>query len=113
MRKKDRVITPGIRRRIILCDCHITPNSRAKLSRLEYRMKWEKDFPGLSPETAGRRNRCSACADLNVDIRGDRFSRNPKTLNRKNAGFTDEESSLLYQSLSRAAVLIHSDILSG
>ena len=66
-----------------------TPNSQRELARLDYRMQWEDDFrrylASLDAEKA-----VILCGDINVahqeiDIK------NPKS-NRRNAGFTDEES---------------------
>lgn len=65
-----------------------TPNSQRELTRLQYRMVWEKDFlayiKGLE-ETKP----VVVCGDLNV-AHQEIDLKNPKS-NRKNAGFTDEE----------------------
>ena len=65
-----------------------TPNSQDGLRRLDYRMKWEKDFQDYL-HRLDRKKPVVVCGDMNVaheeiDIK------NPKT-NRRNAGFTDEE----------------------
>ncbi|QUB71222.1 exodeoxyribonuclease III [Prevotella multiformis] len=65
-----------------------TPNSQDGLRRLDYRMKWEKDFQDYL-HRLDEKKPVVVCGDMNVaheeiDIK------NPKT-NRRNAGFTDEE----------------------
>ena len=65
-----------------------TPNSQDALRRLDYRMKWEKDFQDYL-HRLDEKKPVVVCGDMNVaheeiDIK------NPKT-NRRNAGFTDEE----------------------
>ena len=65
-----------------------TPNSQDGLRRLDYRMKWEKDFQDYL-HRLDKKKPVVVCGDMNVaheeiDIK------NPKT-NRRNAGFTDEE----------------------
>lgn len=64
------------------------PNSQRELKRLDYRMKWEKDFLAyiLSLE---KTKPVIYCGDLNVAHK-EIDLKNPKT-NRNNAGFTDEE----------------------
>ncbi|MBP2643023.1 MAG: exodeoxyribonuclease Xth [Firmicutes bacterium] len=69
-----------------------TPNSQRGLLRLEYRQKWEEDFRAYITSLDYHKS-VILCGDLNVahqeiDIK------NPKA-NRRNAGFTDEERSLL------------------
>jgi len=65
-----------------------TPNSKAELLRLPYRMEWEDAFRayllGLNTKKP-----VIICGDLNV-AHNEIDLKNPKT-NRKNAGFTDEE----------------------
>lgn len=65
-----------------------TPNSQDELKRLDYRMQWEDDFRAYMMEL-DKKKPVIVCGDLNVahqeiDIK------NPK-INRRNAGFTDEE----------------------
>ena len=73
-----------------------TPNSQDALRRLDYRMKWEKDFQDYL-HRLDRKKPVVVCGDMNVaheeiDIK------NPKT-NRRNAGFTDEEREKMTQLL--------------
>ena len=73
-----------------------TPNSQDDLRRLDYRMKWEKDFQDYL-HRLDRKKPVVVCGDMNVaheeiDIK------NPKT-NRRNAGFTDEEREKMTQLL--------------
>ena len=65
-----------------------TPNSQSELKRLDYRMKWEKDFKAYIKELE-KKKPVVICGDLNVAHK-EIDLKNPKT-NRKNAGFTDEE----------------------
>lgn len=65
-----------------------TPNSQRGLARLEYRMKWEKDFRKYIKDLDVKKP-IILCGDLNVAHK-EIDLKNPKT-NRKNAGFTDEE----------------------
>lgn len=65
-----------------------TPNSQTELKRLDYRMKWEKDFKAYIKELE-KKKPVIICGDLNVAHK-EIDLKNPKT-NRKNAGFTDEE----------------------
>jgi len=65
-----------------------TPNSQRELARLDYRMKWEDDFREYL-KNLEKNKPVIVCGDLNVahkeiDIK------NPE-VNRRNAGFTDEE----------------------
>ena len=66
-----------------------TPNSQSELARLEYRMEWEDDFRNYLLELSSKKG-VVVCGDLNVAHK-EIDLKNPKT-NRKNAGFTDEES---------------------
>ena len=73
-----------------------TPNSQDALRRLDYRMKWEKDFQDYL-HRLDEKKPVVVCGDMNVaheeiDIK------NPKT-NRRNAGFTDEEREKMTQLL--------------
>lgn len=65
-----------------------TPNSQRGLMRLDYRMKWEKDFQNYIL-TLDAKKPVIICGDLNVAHK-EIDLKNPST-NRKNAGFSDEE----------------------
>ncbi len=65
-----------------------TPNSKEKLARLEYRMKWEEDFRAYL-NNLDKVKPVIICGDLNV-AHVEIDLKNPKS-NRKNAGFSDEE----------------------
>ncbi len=65
-----------------------TPNSKRKLERLEYRMKWEDDFRDYLNDLKAKKP-VILCGDLNVAHKEIDLA-NPST-NRKSAGFTDEE----------------------
>jgi len=65
-----------------------TPNSKEKLARLEYRMKWEDDFRAYL-NNLDKIKPVIVCGDLNV-AHEEIDLKNPKS-NRKNAGFSDEE----------------------
>lgn len=65
-----------------------TPNSQDGLKRLDYRMKWERDFLAYLKGLEEKKP-VVFCGDLNVAHK-EIDLKNPKT-NRKNAGFTDEE----------------------
>lgn len=73
-----------------------TPNSKAKLERLEYRMEWEDRFREYMLDL-NKKKPVVVCGDLNVAHK-EIDLKNPKT-NRKNAGFTDEERSKFTQLL--------------
>ena len=65
-----------------------TPNAKRGLERLEYRVKWEKDFRSYL-ESLRKLKPIILCGDLNVahkeiDVKNDKA-------NRGQAGFTDEE----------------------
>ena len=66
-----------------------TPNSQSELARLDYRMTWEDDFLAYLKGLEEKKP-VVFCGDLNVAHK-EIDLKNPKT-NRKNAGFTDEES---------------------
>ena len=70
-----------------LVNCY-TPNSQRELTRLEYRVKWEKDFRKYLAQL-DKKKPVILCGDLNVAHK-EIDLKNPKT-NRGNAGFTDEE----------------------
>ena len=65
-----------------------TPNSKEKLLRLDYRMKWEDDFREYLINLKSKKP-VVLCGDLNV-AHNEIDLKNPKS-NRKNAGFSDEE----------------------
>ncbi|SHE92998.1 exodeoxyribonuclease III [Clostridium fallax] len=65
-----------------------TPNSKQKLERLDYRVKWEEDFR-IYLKNLDDKKPVIICGDLNVAHK-EIDLKNPKN-NRKNAGFTDEE----------------------
>lgn len=65
-----------------------TPNSKAELARLDYRMTWEDAFR-LYVKELDEKKPVVVCGDLNVAHK-EIDLKNPKS-NRKNAGFTDEE----------------------
>lgn len=67
-----------------------TPNSKEKLLRLDYRMKWEDDFREYLINLK-KKKPVIVCGDLNV-AHNEIDLKNPKT-NRKSAGFSDEERS--------------------
>lgn len=67
-----------------------TPNAQRELTRLPYRMEWEKAFLAYVLRLAKEKS-VIFCGDLNVAHK-EIDLKNPKT-NRKNAGFTDEERS--------------------
>ena len=78
-----------------------TPNSQDGLRRLDYRMKWEKDFQDYL-HRLDEKKPVVVCGDMNVaheeiDIK------NPKT-NRRNAGFTDEEREKMTQLLDNGFI---------
>lgn len=70
-----------------LVNCY-TPNSQRELTRLEYRVEWEKDFRKYLKSLDDTKP-VILCGDLNV-AHQEIDLKNPKT-NRGNAGFTDEE----------------------
>jgi len=81
--------------RVITCECDdfyfvtvYTPNSKAELARLDYRMKWEDDFQAYL-KGLDEKKPVIVTGDLNV-AHQEIDLKNPKT-NRKNAGFTDDE----------------------
>lgn len=65
-----------------------TPNSQRELTRLSYRMEWEKAFLSYI-NGLNEKKPVIFCGDLNVAHK-EIDLKNPKT-NRRNAGFTDEE----------------------
>ena len=65
-----------------------TPNAQRGLTRLDYRMQWDKDFLSHLKSLEGTKP-VVFCGDLNVAHKEIDLT-NPKS-NRRNAGFTDEE----------------------
>lgn len=70
-----------------LVNCY-TPNSQRELTRLEYRVEWEKDFRKYLKKLDDKKP-VIMCGDLNV-AHEEIDLKNPKT-NIGNAGFTNEE----------------------
>lgn len=64
------------------------PNSQNGLARLDYRMEWEEDFKNYLKKLE-KSKPVIICGDMNV-AHNEIDLKNPK-INRKNAGFTDEE----------------------
>ena len=93
--QEGRVITLEYEK-FYLVNCY-TPNSQRELMRLEYRVKWEKDFReyliGLN-----KLKPVILCGDLNV-AHNEIDLKNPST-NRHNAGFTDEERNKMTELLN-------------
>jgi len=84
--KEGRVITLEFDN-YYLITCY-TPNSKAGLERLDYRMVWENDFRKYMKYLEEKKP-IIMCGDLNV-AHEEIDLKNPKT-NRRSAGFTDEE----------------------
>lgn len=84
--KEGRVITLEYDN-FYLVTCY-TPNSQNELKRLPYRMQWEDDFREYL-KTLDAKKPVVLCGDLNV-AHNEIDLKNPK-INRKNAGFSDEE----------------------
>jgi exodeoxyribonuclease-3 len=78
-----------------------TPNSKEKLARIDYRMKWEDDFRAYVMDL-DKSKPVIICGDLNV-AHEEIDLKNPKT-NRKNAGFSDQERSQMTNLLSSGFV---------
>lgn len=87
--------------RLILPDyqivCCYTPNSQRGLTRIDYRMQWEKDFREYLCEL-DREKPVVLCGDLNV-AHEEIDLKNPST-NHENAGFTDRERECMTSLLS-------------
>ena len=82
--KEGRVITLEFEKYFLINV--YTPNSQRGLTRLDYRIKWDKDFL----DYAKKLNKpVIICGDMNVSHK-DIDLANPKT-NRMNAGFTEQE----------------------
>ncbi len=76
-----------------LVTCY-TPNSQDGLRRLDYRMRWEKDFQAYIRQLDEKKP-VIVCGDLNV-AHEDIDLKNPKT-NRMSAGFSDDERRMMSQ----------------
>ncbi len=83
---EGRVITLGMPEYFVVTA--YVPNSQDGLRRLDYRMKWDKDFRNYLMELR-KKKPVIACGDFNV-AHQEIDLKNPKS-NRRNAGFTDEE----------------------
>lgn len=83
---EGRVITLEYPDHFLVC-CY-TPNSQNELTRLDYRMKWEKDFFDYLCSLKQKKG-VVLCGDLNV-AHNEIDLKNPSS-NHHNAGFTDEE----------------------
>lgn len=92
---EGRVITLEMDK-FYLVNCY-TPNSKEKLARLDYRMKWEDDFRNYLINLDSKKP-VILCGDLNV-AHNEIDLKNPKT-NRFNAGFSDEEREKMTKLLS-------------
>ena len=86
--KEGRVITAEFEAYYVVTV--YTPNSQRELTRLAYRMEWERDFLDYLKKLEEKKP-VIFCGDLNV-AHQEIDLKNPKT-NHKNAGFTDEERS--------------------
>lgn len=84
--KEGRVITAEFEAYYVVTV--YTPNSQRELTRLAYRMEWERDFLNYLKKLEEKKP-VIFCGDLNV-AHQEIDLKNPKT-NHKNAGFTDEE----------------------
>lgn len=83
-----------------LVTCY-TPNSQDGLRRLDYRMQWETDFLNYIKQLDAKKP-VILCGDLNV-AHEEIDLKNPK-INRKNAGFTDEERQKMTQFLANGFI---------
>ena len=86
--KEGRVITAEFEAYYVVTV--YTPNSQRELTRLAYRMEWERDFLDYLKKLEEKKP-VIFCGDLNV-AHQEIDLKNPRT-NHKNAGFTDEERS--------------------
>lgn len=84
--KEGRVITLEFEKFYVVTV--YTPNSQRGLARLEYRMKWEKDFLDYIKDLE-KLKQVIFCGDLNVAHK-EIDLKNPNA-NKKNAGFSTEE----------------------
>ena len=93
--QEGRVITADFNDHCLVT-CY-TPNSQRGLARLTYRMKWEDDFKKYLLDLS-KKKPVILCGDLNV-AHTEIDLKNPK-INRKNAGFSDEEREKMTELLS-------------
>jgi len=96
---EGRLITAEYRD-FYLVNCY-TPNAQRELTRLDYRMVWERDFLDYLM-ALDRKKPVVLCGDLNVAHR-EIDIKNAKS-NRGNAGFTDEERERMTTLLSSGFV---------
>ena len=97
--KEGRVITLEFEN-FILVNCY-TPNAQRELTRLEYRVEWEKDFRNYL-KNLDKKKPVILCGDLNV-AHNEIDLKNPKT-NIGNAGFTIEERTEMTNLLEKGFV---------
>ncbi len=97
--KEGRVITLEFNN-FILVNCY-TPNAQRELTRLEYRVEWEKDFRNYL-KNLDKKKPVILCGDLNV-AHNEIDLKNPKT-NIGNAGFTIEERTEMTNLLKKGFV---------
>ena len=93
--KEGRVITLEFEK-FYLVNCY-TPNSKRELERLDYRMIWEDEFRKYLLKL-NETKPVVMCGDLNV-AHEEIDLKNPK-MNRRNAGFTDEERNKMTELLN-------------
>ena len=93
--QEGRVITLEFEK-FYFVDCY-TPNSQRELTRLDYRMEWEKDFREYLKEL-NKTKPVILCGDLNV-AHNEIDLKNPKS-NKHNAGYTEEERSQMTELLN-------------
>ncbi len=92
-----------------LVTCY-TPNSQDELKRLEYRMRWERDFQAYIRHLDEKKP-VIVCGDLNV-AHEDIDLKNPKT-NHTNAGFSDDERRMMSRFLGKGFGLEATDEPNG
>ena len=96
---EGRVITAEFEK-FYLVNCY-TPNAQRELTRLDYRMTWEKDFRDYLKKL-DKIKPVILCGDLNV-AHNEIDLKNPKS-NKGNAGFTDEEREKMTELLTSGFV---------
>ncbi len=92
-----------------LVTCY-TPNTQEGLRRLDYRLRWERDFQAYI-RRLDEKKPVIICGDLNV-AHEEIDLKNPKT-NRKSAGFTDDERREMSRLLGQGFGLEEADGLTG
>ncbi|MCD8283028.1 MAG: exodeoxyribonuclease III, partial [Prevotella sp.] len=90
--REGRIITIETDR-FFLVNCY-TPNSQDGLRRIDYRLRWERDFYAYARQLDTVKP-VIICGDLNV-AHEEIDLKNPKT-NRQNAGFSDDERRMMSQ----------------